>query len=448
MSPAGGKRPNRRARSSPGQALRTSPAGAKRPNRRARSSPGQALRTSPAGEKRPNKQLEDAKTRVAETVDRLADQLEQISHQIHANPELCFEEHKAAGWLSDFLARQGAAVERGIGGLPTAFRATIAGQGPGPTIAIMAEYDALPNIGHACGHNVIATAGTGAGAAIAAALGTLPFPWRIQVIGTPAEEGGAGKVRLLDAGVFEDVDAAMMIHGRCGTQVWRPTLGIIKVQCDFFGRASHASSWPWRGINALNAMIQLFVSLDGMRQQLRPDARVHGIITKGGDQANIIPEHTAAEFYLRAPTRDYCRELLRRFEACAEGAATATGCTVKVTADAIVHDPLKANVAMAELFGRNLARIDFPVDPDDGEAGYGSTDCGNVSQALPTIHPYIRISPDGVPGHSREFAEWARSPIARTGMVAAAKALAMTALDLLAQPDELQKAKDEFARSC
>ncbi len=391
--------------------------------------------------------LEDAKTRVGETVDRLADELEHISHQIHANPELCFQEHKASGWLADFLAKQGAAVERGVGGLPTAFRATITGQGPGPTVAIMAEYDALPNIGHACGHNIIATAGTGAGAAIAAALTTLPFPGRIQVIGTPAEEGGAGKVRLMDAGVFQGVDAAMMIHGRCGTQVWRPSLGIIKVKCEFFGRASHASSWPWRGVNALNAMIQLFVSLDAMRQQIRPDGRVHGIITKGGDQANIIPEHTASEFYLRAPTKDYCRELLRRFEAAAEGAATATGCTVKVAADAIIHDPLKANFAMAELFARNLERIDFPVDPDDGEAGYGSTDCGNVSQALPTIHPYIRISPDGIPGHSREFAEWAKSPLARTGMVAAAKALAMTALDLLAEPEQLRKAKEEFAKS-
>jgi metal-dependent amidase/aminoacylase/carboxypeptidase family protein len=188
------------------------------------------------------------------------------------------------------------------------------------------------------------------------------------------------------------------------------------------------------------------VTLDAMRQQLRPDARVHGIITKGGDQANIIPEHTASEFYLRAPTKDYCRELLRRFEAAAEGAATATGCTVKVTADAIVHDPLRANFAMAELFARNLERIDFPVDPDDGEAGYGSTDCGNVSQALPTIHPYIRISPDRVPGHSREFAQWAKSPLARTGMVAAAKALAMTALDLLAEPQQLRRAKEEFAK--
>ena len=391
--------------------------------------------------------LDQAKTKVTEAVDRLADDLEKISLQIHGNPELCFKEEKASGWLSDFLEKQGARVERGVGGLPTAFRATIEGAKPGPTVAIMAEYDALPNIGHACGHNVIATAGAGAGAAIAASLGTLPFAGRIQVIGTPAEEGGAGKVRLMEAGVFKDVDAAMMIHGRCGTQVWRPSLGIIKVKCEYFGKASHASSWPWRGVNALNAMIQLFVSLDLMRQQIKPDARVHGIITKGGDQANIIPENTTAEFYLRAPTKDYCRELLRRFEGCAQGAATATGCTVKVTADATVHEPLKANFTMAGLFGKNLERIDFPVDPDDGEAGYGSTDCGNVSQAIPTIHPYIRISPDGIPGHSREFAEWAKSPMALTGMVAGAKALALTALDLLANPGELQKAKEEFAKN-
>ena len=391
--------------------------------------------------------LSEVKQKVAQAVDRLADDLERISHLIHANPELCFKEEKAAAWLTEFLEKQGAAVERGVGGLPTAFRATIesgAGRAAGPTIAIMAEYDALPNIGHACGHNVIATSGAGAGAAIALALKTLPFAGRIQVIGTPAEEGGAGKVKLMEAGVFKDVDAAMMIHGRCGTQIWRPSLGVIKVKCEFFGKASHASSWPWRGINALNATIQLFVSLDAMRQQLQPDARVHGIITKGGDQANIIPEHTAAEFYLRAPTKDYCKELLRRFEACAQGAATATGCTVTVTPDPTIHDPLKPNFTMADLFGKNLERIDFPVDPDDGEAGYGSTDCGNVSQALPTIHPYIRISPDGVPGHSREFAEWAKSPLARKGIVAAAKALAMTALDLVADPAELKKAKDEF----
>jgi len=385
------------------------------------------------------------KLKVAEAVDRLADELERLSHQIHATPELCFNEEHAQAWLTTFLEKHGARVERGVGGLPTAFRATIPGQRPGPTIAIMAEYDALPGIGHACGHNVIATAGCGAGAALAVALAPLPFAGQIQVIGTPAEEGGAGKVKLMDAGVFAGVDAAMMIHGRCGTQVWRPTLGIIKAKAEFFGQAAHASSWPWRGLNALNAVIGLFNALDAMRQQIRPDARVHGIITKGGDQPNIIPEYTSADFYLRATTVDYCWELLRRFTAAAEGAAAATGCRVQVAHDPTVHEPLKPNATMAGLFAKNLELIDFPEDPDDGQAGYGSTDCGNVSQRLPTIHPYIRISPDGVPGHSREFAEWARSPMARTGMVAGAKALALTAVDLLASPEALTKAKNDFA---
>jgi amidohydrolase len=388
---------------------------------------------------------DDIKPKVTEGVDRLADDLERLSHRIHDTPELAFKEEKAHNWLTEFLEKHGARVERGVGGLPTAFRATIAGAGAGPTIAIMAEYDALPGIGHACGHNVIATAGVGAGAALAA-LGALPFAGRVQVIGTPAEEGGAGKVKLMDAGVFDGVDAAMMIHGRCGTQVWRPSLGIIKVKVEFFGQAAHASSWPWRGINALNAVISLFNALDAMRQQIRIDARIHGVITKGGDQANIIPEYTSAEFYLRATTVAYCRELLRRFTDAAEGAAAATGCRVQVTADPTVHEPLKANPTLAAAFKRNLEYIDFPEDPDDGQAGYGSTDCGNVSQRLPTIHPYIRISPDGVPGHSREFAEWARSPLARAGMLAGAKALALTALDLLASPEALTRAKQDFTR--
>src|SRR5215813_2820878 len=269
---------------------------------------------------------EDVKPKVTDAIDRLADDLERLSHRIHDTPELAFKEENAHAWLTEFLEKHGARVERGVGGLPTAFRATIPGTGPGPHVAIMAEYDALPGIGHACGHNVIATAGTGAGAALAVALGTLPFAGEIQVIGTPAEEGGAGKVKLMEVGVFHDVDAAMMIHGRSGTRVWRPSLGIIKVTAEFFGTAAHASSWPWRGVNALNAVIQLFVALDAMRQQLRQDARMHGVIVKGGEQPNIIPEYTRADFYLRSLDRDYCDELLRRFQGAAEGAGTATGC--------------------------------------------------------------------------------------------------------------------------
>jgi len=395
--------------------------------------------------------LDRLKTHVTDAVDQMAEDLWGLALQIHANPELAFKEEKAASWLTAFLERQGCRVERGVGGLPTAFRAEVPGTGAGPTIAVMAEYDALPGIGHACGHNVIATAGAGAGAALAVVAsrlghGRLPYDGRIEVVGTPAEEGGAGKVKLLDAGVFRAVDAALMIHPRCGTQVWRPTLGLMKAKVEYFGTAAHAASWPWRGVNALNAVIALFNSLDAMRQQLRPDARVHGVITNGGQQPNIIPEYTSADFYLRSLDKTYLQEVRRRFEAAAEGAATATGCRVQVTIDSRIHDPLKPNGPMATLFERNLARIDFPVDPDDGQAGYGSTDAGNVSHAIPTIHPYIRTSPDGVPGHSREFAEHNATPLARAGMVAAAKALALTALDLLADPGSLQAAKEEFRR--
>jgi amidohydrolase len=397
-------------------------------------------------------ELDGLKTRVTDAVDRIAEDLWSLALQIHANPELAFKEEKAAAWLTALLERHGCRVERGVGGLATAFRAEVPGAGDGPTIAVMAEYDALPGIGHACGHNVIATAGTGAGAAlalVAAALPQtrLPYRGRVVVLGTPAEEGGAGKVKLMEAGVFRDVAAAMMIHPRCGTQVWRPSLGLMKAKVEYFGKAAHAASWPWRGVNALNAVIGLFNALDAMRQHLRPDARAHGVITVGGQQANIIPEYTAAEFYLRSLDKTYLQELRRRFEAAAEGAATATGCRVQVTVDPTIHDPLKPNATMAGLFERNLARIDFPVDPDDGQAGFGSTDAGNVSQAVPTIHPYIRTSPDGVPGHSREFAEHNATPLARAGMVAAAKALALTALDLLAEPASLEAARRDFDRT-
>jgi amidohydrolase len=282
--------------------------------------------------------LDRLKTCVTEAVDRMADELWSLALRIHANPELAFKEEKAAAWLTELLEREGCRVERGVGGLPTAFRAEVAGAGDGPTIVLMAEYDALPGIGHACGHNIIATAGAGAGAALAVVTASLPqarlpFAGKIAVVGTPAEEGGAGKVALLDAGVFRDADAAMMIHPRCGTQVWRPTLGLMKAKVEYFGKAAHAASWPWRGVNALNAVIGLFTALDAMRQQLRPDARVHGVIAVGGQQPNIIPEYTAAEFYLRSLDREYLQEIRRRFEAAAEGAATATGCRVQVTVD-------------------------------------------------------------------------------------------------------------------
>src|SRR6266699_1436389 len=223
--------------------------------------------------------MSTVKEAIAQAVDRLADELEALSIKIHDHPELAYQEVKACAWLSEFLAKQGFKVEQGAGGVETAFRATIE-TGEGPTIAILCEYDALPGIGHACGHNVIATSGVGAGAALAALRDKLP-KGRIQVIGTPAEEGGGGKVRLIKGGVFKTVDAAMMIHGFDRWIMHQDLLGIVRAGFEFSGTAAHASADPWEGVNALDAVIQTFNNVSMLRQQIRPESRIHGIVTNG-----------------------------------------------------------------------------------------------------------------------------------------------------------------------
>ena len=383
------------------------------------------------------------KSAIAQAVDRLADDLERLSVKIHDNPELGYQEVKACGWLAEFLAAQGFKVEQGIAGVETAFRATIE-TGEGPTIAIMCEYDALPGIGHACGHNVIATSGAGAGAALAAVRSQLP-KGRIQIIGTPAEEGGGGKVKLISAGVFRDVDCAMMIHGFDRTILHQDLLGISRASFEFTGKAAHAAADPWAGVNALDAVIQTFNNVSMLRQQVRPDCRIHGIVTNGGAAANIIPEFASATFYVRAPRIDTMWDLHRRVVACAEGAALATGTTLKVVPNENVYEPLKRNQTLLDLFAANLATAGLtegqPI-PDR----LGSSDVGNVSQVIPTIQPMIAIAPEGTAIHTREFADAAVKPLARAGMVGAAKTMAMTALDLLADPGKVKAAKDEFAR--
>ena len=384
------------------------------------------------------------KDSIALAVDRLGDELEALSRQIHDHPELAYQEVQACGWLSDFLATQGYKVEKGVGGVDTAFRATIE-TGEGPTIAILCEYDALPGIGHACGHNVIATSGAGAGAALAAVRAQLP-KGRIQVIGTPAEEGGGGKVKLIKAGVFRDVDCAMMIHGFDRTILHQDLLGIARGTFEFTGKASHASADPWEGVNALDAVIQMYNAVSMLRQQVRPDCRIHGIITSGGAAANIIPEYAAAVFYVRAPRIDTMWDLFKRVSAAAEGAARATGCTLKITQHDSVYEPMKSSRVMLDLFAANMKTAGLtegaPI-PDR----LGSSDIGNVSQVIPAIQPMVAIAPTGMAIHTREFADAAVKPLARAGMVAAAKTMALTTFDLLAEPARVKAAKDEFAKS-
>ena len=384
------------------------------------------------------------KDSITQAVDRLADELEALSHRIHAHPELAYQEVQACGWLGDFLAAQGFTVEPGVGGVDTAFRATIE-TGDGPTIAILCEYDALPGIGHACGHNVIATSGAGAGAALAAVRARLP-KGRIQVIGTPAEEGGGGKVKLIKSGIFRDVDCAMMIHGFDRTLLHQDLLGIVRGTFEFSGKASHASADPWEGVNTLDAVIGMYNAVSMLRQQVRPDCRIHGIITNGGAAANIIPEYASAIFYVRAPRIETMWDLFKRVTAAAEGAAKATGCTLKLTQHDSVYEPMKSSRVMLDLFAANMKTVGLaegPAIPDR----LGSSDIGNVSQVIPAIQPMIGIAPTGMAIHTREFADAAVKPLARAGMVAAAKTMALTTLDLLADPARVKAAKEEFART-
>jgi amidohydrolase len=386
--------------------------------------------------------MSTVKALIADAVDSLADDLERLSHRIHAHPELGYQEVRAAGWLTEFLAAQGFAVECPVGGVDTAFRATV-DNGAGPTIAILCEYDALPAIGHACGHNVIAASGAGAGAALARVRGRLPHG-RILVVGTPAEEGGGGKVRLIEAGVFRHVDAAMMVHGWDRWIGHQDLLGIVRVGFEFAGRAAHAAADPWEGVNALDAVIQTFNNVGMLRQQIRPDARIHGIVTNGGAAANIIPEAASALFYVRAARLDYMWDLRRRVVACAEGAAAATGCTLTVVENPNAYEPMKRNDTLLGAFRANLQALGVEESPEVRDR-LGSSDVGNVSQLLPTIQPLVKIAPDGTPIHSRAFEAAAATPLAREGLLIAAKSMAMTAFDLLEDPSLVDKARREFA---
>ena len=387
--------------------------------------------------------MDGLKQRIAESVERLGDELNALSQRIHAHPELAFEETRACGWLAEFLDQQGFRVETGVGGVATAFRASL-DTGAGPTIAILCEYDALPGVGHACGHNVIAAAGAGAGAALMAARDRLP-PGRIEVIGTPAEEKGGGKGRLVEAGLFEDVDVAMMVHGFDRTLLHQDLLGVVRVAFEWEGKAAHASVDPWEGRNALDACVETFNAVAMLRQQMRPDCRIHGIVADGGAAANIIPERAVADFNVRGPSLEAMWALYRRVVAAAEGAAAATSTRLTVTRHEDVYEPLKRNQALLGVFAGNLAAAGLtegPAAPDR----IASSDIGNVSQVTPAIHVWVAIAPLGTAIHTREFAAAAAAPPARAGLLAGAKLMALSAVDLLADPGRLAAVKEEFAR--
>ncbi len=383
----------------------------------------------------------ELKQRAIKNIDDARDELIQLSATIHANPELAFQEFKSAAMLCDALERHGLKVERGIGGLETAFRAEARGTGDGATVALLAEYDALPEIGHACGHNIIGTAAIGAGIALRALANDLPG--RVLVIGTPAEEGGGGKIILLKNGAFEGVDAAMMVHPAARTMVTRGSLATSRVTLEFFGKASHAASSPEDGINALEALLAAFHNVNAMRLHLKADARVHGIITHGGVAINIVPEYAAGKFSVRGATRAYVTQITERVIQCAQAGAVATGAQFKYTVDDGLAEIIP-NRAIARAFAENWRALGVEVHEPRPNERMGSTDMGDVSHALPALHPYIEIVPDGTPGHSVEMRAASNSPVGHAGLLNAAKGLAMTTIDLLCDANLMREAKREF----
>jgi amidohydrolase len=385
--------------------------------------------------------LHALKQRAAARIDAASASLDDLAIAIHDRPELGYEERFACAALADFLVREGHPVTRGAGGVETAFVSETK-TGGGPTIAICAEYDALPGIGHGCGHNLIATGGVGAYLGVAAVAKELKGT--VRLIGTPAEEGGGGKVKLHAAGIFGGVDAAMMFHP-ADADVLDPLMVALRVlDLEFRGKAAHAAAAPYSGVNALDALMLGWSAMSALRQLVRSDSRIHGIITDGGQASNVIPERAAARIVVRAGDPSYLGDLRRRVLACFEGAATATGCQLRYEwGDAM--DMVTTNGPMAAALAENARSLGRILGPRRAGETSGSTDMGNISSLIPSIHPFFSVSADRVPWHSRDFAAAAATPRALETMHVAAKALAFTAIDLLASPDLLKQTKAAFA---
>ena len=389
--------------------------------------------------------IEDLKKRACRAVDEWADRLWETSLAIHSHPELGYQEVHAASLLCDLLSAGGMEVERTLAGLETAFRGRLPGAPARPAIAVLAEYDALPRIGHGCGHNLIGVAAAGAGIA-AAALGD-ELPGSVVVLGCPAEESSVddsgGKIKLLATGVFDEIDAAIMMHP--GTIDLVPVTGSLAsagLEFEFFGKAAHAAIEPEQGINALDAVIQTFVGVNALRQHVRSDVRIHGIITDGGQSPNIVPAHACCRFRIRSENREYLAEVIKRVRACAEAAATATGARLAARATAAMYEEMRPNKVVAELMSGNLVHLGrvLYTAPLTSKA---SSDLGNVSQRIPAACATIKIAEGSVAFHSAQFAAVAASDGGRRALLDGAKTLVLTAIDLICDGDRLAAAQQE-----
>lgn len=378
--------------------------------------------------------------RIIQTIDQESERLKAIALALHGHPELGGREHFAAETLTNYAQSHGFTAERGVAGLTTAFQA-VQSVNSGAKVAFLAEYDALPGIGHACGHNLIAMASTAAAVGLASILGDVNG--QVALFGTPAEETNGAKVVLAAAGLFNGYDAAMIVHPGARTSVYAQSLALEPLEFTFYGKPAHAAAAPHAGVNALDAVISLFNSLNALRQHLTSDVRMHGIITEGGVAPNIVPEKAVARFYFRADQRSCLNEVVRKAKAAAEGAALATGCLVEIHAFELSNDNLVTNRTLADRYAGHLKALGVSEVELPGE-NKGSTDMGNVSHVAPSIHPSMCIGPKNLVGHTHEFCQAAASPVALEAMLVAAKAMALTGLDILIDSELRQHVSEEF----
>lgn len=379
---------------------------------------------------------------IQKNAEALRPELAAVSKAIFEHPELGKEEVFASSQHCCLLEKYGFAVEKGFMGIDTAFKAVKKSAKPGPTIAFLAEYDALPGIGHGCGHNILGATSVGAG--IVATEILKDIGGTIEVYGTPAEETDGSKAALADGGAFDHVDAALMTHPSDSYYRSGPSLGIVPLRFEFFGKTAHAAACPEEGINALHACISLFNNISALREHFQPDARVHGVIKNGGEAANVVPDYTMAEFYVRADKKSYLEKLVGQVKACAEAAAMSNGAKVKITNFEACYDNMITNETLSDLFTDNLLKAGVP-EVGAAKPSKGSSDAGNVSQKCPMIQPYFSISDHGkVPGHTRDFADCTLTDYANQQMILNVRAFAMTAYQLVTEPGLIQKVKDEF----
>jgi amidohydrolase len=384
----------------------------------------------------------DLQASIHDAVRSSAGDLFTASRAIHALAEIGFEEVESSRLLSGLIEQRGFHVERGVSGMPTAFVARHGGTGP--HVAFLCEYDALRGLGHACGHNLIATSSAGAGIALAESLDAAGVDARVTIVGTPAEEGGGGKIPLCHDGLFDDCDAVLIFHPSDRTAAVQYALACTHWEWTFRGKAAHAAGNPDHGINALDAFVHAYTGISLWRQQLRDDARVHGFIIEGGTAPNIIPELTRGEYLTRARDGEYLHEMNVRFRAIFEAAAAATGCVLQLDEMETYLD-LRSNPVLAELTSVHLAGVGLEEDHVLPWARTGSTDVGDVSYAAPTLHPEFAIADEGIGPHTHAFREAAVSERGEGAMLQAAEVLARVGADVILDADVRRRVREAFA---